>query len=368
MNVLYVTPAFYPAMVYGGTTESAWGFARGLDAIGCRVQVLTTNANGAATLNVPDRVPLGRHSEVIYRRRWMREATAPSLLLDLARCGRDADVIVLNATFNFTTFPTIGAARRLGKRLVWAPRGAVLALGAVPPPKKTLWLRTMRALLPHNTIAHCTSQEEANALDAWFPALPTFVVPNGVRLPECSATHVDSAELHVVSISRLHPIKGIDRLIRALAMLAGPWRCTIAGDGPLPYADTLRALVRSLGLMDRITFAGHLTREECDRLLSTADVYVCASTSENFGQSIAEALAAGVPVIASRGTPWAAVETHTCGLWVHDDPQSLHDALTRMRTLPRAAMGARGRSWMERNFSWEGVSRRWLREATCSKP
>lgn len=367
MRVLYVTPSFYPAFVYGGTTASGWGFARGLDAAGCEVVVLTTNANGPTKLDVAERAPLGARSEIIYSNRWALETTAPALLHHLNQRAATTDVIVLNATFNFTTFPTLLAARRYRVPLVWAPRGAVLALGEQRSAKKEAWLRAMKHLLPRGARAHCTSSDEASTLIRWFPRLTTFVVPNGVDVPTCVAEHPRRADLHIVTMGRIDPIKGLESLLAALALLDGRWRCTIAGAGPAAYLATLRDTAARLGITDRVAFIGHVDQVAREALLATADVYVCASHTENFGQSIAEALASGVPVVASTGTPWSALATHDCGLWVENTPAALGAALTKVRSMPRAAMGARARAWMEREFSWAGVSRRWLDEAALAR-
>lgn len=76
---------------------------------------------------------------------------------------------------------------------------------------------------------------------------------------------------------------------------------------------------------------------------------------------VAEALAHGVPVIASRGTPWEAVEDEGCGLWVDNAPQQLARAIERAGAMDLAAMGARGREWMRREFSWDVVSANMMR-------
>jgi glycosyltransferase involved in cell wall biosynthesis len=73
---------------------------------------------------------------------------------------------------------------------------------------------------------------------------------------------------------------------------------------------------------------------------------------------VAEALARGLPVVASRGTPWSGLEQNECGLWVDNSPESLAAALGRIREMDLNAMGARGREWMQRDFSWEPIGRR----------
>jgi len=67
---------------------------------------------------------------------------------------------------------------------------------------------------------------------------------------------------------------------------------------------------------------------------------------------VAEALAYGVPVIVSKGTPWKRLEEIGCGLWVDNDPESLAKSIEQMSRMPLREMGQRGREWMAKEFSW----------------
>ena len=79
---------------------------------------------------------------------------------------------------------------------------------------------------------------------------------------------------------------------------------------------------------------------------------VVPSFTESFSLVVAEALAHGVPVVASTGTPWSRLEQMECGLWVHNDPESLAKAIQRMKYLPLRKMGNNGREWMQKEFTW----------------
>ena len=75
---------------------------------------------------------------------------------------------------------------------------------------------------------------------------------------------------------------------------------------------------------------------------------------------MAEALAHGVPVLTTTATPWQALESEHCGWWIDDTPEAIAKALDIALSLPdaeRAAMGARGRAWMRRDFSWNRIAR-----------
>ena len=71
---------------------------------------------------------------------------------------------------------------------------------------------------------------------------------------------------------------------------------------------------------------------------------------------VAEALAHGVPVVASRGTPWAKLEEKECGLWVDNSPEFLAQAILQIRTRALSEMGVRGRDWMMREFSPDAMA------------
>ena len=89
--------------------------------------------------------------------------------------------------------------------------------------------------------------------------------------------------------------------------------------------------------------------------LRAADLFVLSSLNENFGLTAAEALAAGIPVIATTGTPWSRLPVEGCGWWVEPEPEALAAALAAAMALPRPAlreMGMKGRAWMAREFSW----------------
>ena len=92
-----------------------------------------------------------------------------------------------------------------------------------------------------------------------------------------------------------------------------------------------------------------------------ADLFVLPSLSENFGMAIAEALAAGTPVISTKGTPWRRLESEGAGWWADTSVDGLVDVLrAAMDESPAALMrrGERGRAWMIREFSWMTVAER----------
>jgi glycosyltransferase involved in cell wall biosynthesis len=122
--------------------------------------------------------------------------------------------------------------------------------------------------------------------------------------------------------------------------------------------EKLEAHVRELGA-PRVEFGGPLFGPDKLDAYRTAGLFVLPTLNENFGMVVAEALATGVPTICTKGAPWAGLEEQRCGWWVDHGVDAMEAALDAALTLPdseRAAMGARGRAWMARDFGWDGIA------------
>ena len=235
--------------------------------------------------------------------------------------------------------------------------------------------------------------------------VPIVVAANGVDLPDLASRPgrevledtfpVLKDRRWVVFMSRLHPKKGIDVLLRAwrrqqnveqgaggreqgaggkgkhtadglrhtekkeaLGVLVSSSRSPVlvlAGSDLIGYRKDIERMIKELGLEDSVVITGEVLGEAKGCLLANADVFVLPSYSENFGIAVAEAMAWGRPVIASTGTPWQEVTEVGAGWWVKPDEelfaQALQEALgTRREELD--AMGAVGRALVEERYGW----------------
>jgi glycosyltransferase involved in cell wall biosynthesis len=364
MKVAHVTPSYWPAFAYGGPPESAHQLSRHLARAGCDVRVLTTDANGKTQVVDVDTTrerELEPRLSVRYCARRIPESVAPELVALLWGYVAWCDVVHLNAVYNFTTFPALAAARAAGKPVVWSARGALTRWERVRRARpKAAWDRACRALAPRRTVIHVTSESEQQKAAAGMPGMRTALVPNGVEVPPDAPRPPPSPTLRMLTLGRVHPIKGIENLVEACAILArrggSDFTLALAGGGEPAYVASIRRLVADRGLDGRVTLLGEVPPDRKGALFAAADLLVAPSFTENFGLAIAEALAHGVPVVAGRGTPWSGLEDHGAGRWVPNDAASLADAIADVRTRPLVEMGARGRAWVEREFSWSRVA------------
>lgn len=159
------------------------------------------------------------------------------------------------------------------------------------------------------------------------------VVPNAIWLDiQPSAPRGTNDRYVVLGMGRLTHVKGFDVLLRAFAEVApraASWDLVIWGEGP--ERASLEALARELGIADRARFPGRT--DDPAAAYPAADVFALPSRTEAFPLALVEAMASGLPVVASalRTGPSEVVENGNNGLLVRpDDPASLRDALERL--------------------------------------
>jgi GalNAc-alpha-(1->4)-GalNAc-alpha-(1->3)-diNAcBac-PP-undecaprenol alpha-1,4-N-acetyl-D-galactosaminyltransferase len=166
----------------------------------------------------------------------------------------------------------------------------------------------------------------------------------------------------ITAVGRLAPQKGFDLLLRAFAQIAAShpsWALRIVGEGGERAALTDQA--RTLGIADRVELAGRV--DNVFPLLAAADLFVLSSRFEGFPNALAEAMSAGLPVIAfdCRSGPSALIRHEVDGLLVPpEDVAGLAAAMHRLIANPaeRAALAARASEVVER-YSEAAIMNRW---------
>ena len=151
------------------------------------------------------------------------------------------------------------------------------------------------------------------------------------------------------------------------------WQLVLAGGDEFGHRKELERLIREHGLTRSVIFTGPLFDQVKRNAYASADLFVLPSFSEGAPVVILEALAAGVPVLATKASPWQDLETHGCGWWTEINAGALGEALGKAVHIPPEAlheMGRKGRDLVSSQYGWDVPARRaielydWLRGET----
>lgn len=381
-----------------GPSYSVPGLCRGLSECGCDVSLHCLD-------DVPARLRSAEYEIVNYPRHDFANL-GNSRLMKYAMRDLHADIVHNNGMW---MFPNVycAEAKRNGAKLVMAPRGclaeAALKRGHL---KKSVFGHLWQyPVLKAADMFHATSEKEYEEIRAHGYKQPVAIVPIGMDIPcgnevkvrgegEGEEKEIGEGEQRlrrVVFFGRLHKVKAVDRLVQAWELLTKEQGVDLHSSTSTSNFNSItnRELVIAgpdggiRGELEqyiaehkipRVRFVGEINGPAKYEFLSSADLYVLPSFTENFGVTVTEALACGTPVIASTGTPWKGVEDNHCGWWVENTPEVLAETLRKAMSLSddeRAAMGVAGRAWIRRDFTWVGVSAKmkaayeWLLNPAC---
>jgi glycosyltransferase involved in cell wall biosynthesis len=370
MRILHVIASLAPR--YGGPSKVLPEMCRALAARGHDVEVFTTNIDGPSTLPVRVGVPqaLGGATVTYFAAHWPRSYKAS---LGLARALHDRvdsfDVVHIHSLYLFHTAATSLCARRRQVPYVIRPHGTLDPYHRARHRgrKAVQELLVERRNLDRAAGIHCTSLAEKSAIEPLRFRAPCFVVPLGVEVaePEPTAASEEPAETALVTfLGRLTPKKGIDILLEAFAQIGSSRpdaHLVIAGPDDEGLGRRLHERARRLGLQSQVSLPGAVTGRAKDDLLRRSSVVVLPSRDENFGVSVVEAMAAGVPVVITSGVAiHHEVAEAGAGLVVSRTPASVAGAVLRLLDDPawRRRLGERGRRLVETTFAWPGIAAR----------
>jgi glycosyltransferase involved in cell wall biosynthesis len=367
MRLLHVVPTYLPAVRYGGPIRSVHGLCSALAARGHDIHVYTTSVDGRGD----SKVPLGRPVDVdgvkvwYFRSRFLRRLYwSPQMARALRKHMTRFDLVHLHSIFLWPTWAAARAAQSAHVPYVLSPRGMLVRdlVEAKSRRAKTLWLALVeRANLAHAAAIHVTSAIEAQGVREFaFAAAPRiFEVPNGVaitaRIPE-----VTPQSPYVLILGRINWKKRIEIALEALQVVDGI-RLVIAGGDDEGRGARLRERAAALGVADRVVFIGPVDGREKRLLLAGALALLMPSISENFGNSVLEAMAEGTPAIVVREVGAAEVVGESGGGFVvAPNGAGFAEAIRQLQGDPalRAQMGERAREAVALRYSWPAIAKR----------
>jgi glycosyltransferase involved in cell wall biosynthesis len=370
VRVLHVTPYFAPAFRYGGPPRSILGLCRALGDAGVDIEVFTTTANGDQPLaSAPQGVVYDGIRARYFPLAWpQRYWNADGLRTALRAAATDADVVHVHGLWNMTSWAGVATARAAGKPHVLSPRGMLQpeAMRRHRELKTLAYWGVERRNLKSAALLHATSEAEHPELAKYGP--PVVVIPNGVT-SACATSHavaalrqraaIGESDQVVAFLGRLHPIKRLDLLADAFAIVRRTHPSAtllIAGPDEGGYRRRVEPLFAPVSNATR--WLGALDSEEIAALFEISRVLVQSSDSESFGMSIAEALTAGVPVVATKGSGWADLQATGCGYTVSHDAAAIAGGISRvLDDADASAMRGRARQWARETFAWNSAAR-----------
>lgn len=262
------------------------------------------------------------------------------------------------------------AARRHKIPLIIQPRGMLepWALGHNTFKKHLAMALFQRNDLESARLLIATADSEYESIRHIGLRQPVAVIPNGVQFD--ANPRIDNSRIYtpdfgrtVLFLSRIHPKKGLLNLLQAWRIVApSGWFLKIAGPDDGGHLAEVLATIKQLGIEATVEYIGEIDGTKKSYAYRNADLFVLPTFSENFGVVVAEALAHGVPVITTRGAPWADLATYKCGWWVDSGVDPLVFALREAMALSdseRQAMGERGREYVKR-YDWNDIAKQMI--------
>jgi glycosyltransferase involved in cell wall biosynthesis len=358
MRILNVTETYAPFLEFGGPPVKVRALSEGLARRGHKVTVLTADWGLEKRLQaqeekiVAERSPFGwRRNEngvqAIYLPTWMRYRTVswnPAVKRYCRARLQNFDVVHIFGLYDLLGPAVAAASRKRGLPYVLEP------IGMFVPIVRSLWMKRMyhaiwgRKLLGGASLVVATSEQEIEEMVAGSLSRTKVVLRrNGVERPASWPEPGAFRKAHGISddvklvlfLGRLSIKKSPDLLLRAFAELSRrhtgtPMTLVFAGPDEGSVRTELDQMAAQLGVRTKVQFAGPVFGETKWAAYRDADVFVLPSQNENFGNTAAEAVAAGTPVIVTEKCGIAPLLAEEAGLVVRYDPAALSEALGRI--------------------------------------
>ncbi len=350
MNILFVLPAYEPAWAFGGVVRSTSSLCRGLASLGHGVSVYTINADGRGhLLNVPSHKPVNQGGVETY---FFPSTIGPKSVWDsralvrrLRQTVGDFDLIYASAIWQWLGVAVASLCAKNQAPLVVSTRGSLDKF-----PRNRHWLRKriywhlfLKRAMRRAAAIHFTTEFERREAADFAPPVPSFIVPNSFVADHFRPLKHGREEFRqrqgipldapvLITVSRADPLKRVDLLIKALALVPEINLLVVGPEAGL--TEQWKNLAQDLGVAGRVFWTGYLEGENLVKAYCAADVFSLISEHENFGMVVVEAMACGLPILTNPEVAlWEEVEKENVGVAVEKNPeaiaQGMRDVLRR---------------------------------------
>lgn len=368
MNVLQTIPGL--SNKSGGTSSCTYNLLSALISIRCDVELLSSD------------VPNKTHNLITNGEHWVKIIPYDKIsfygysrgIKNFLERNENYDVYHTNGLWMHCNHVTCAVARQKKKPYIITPHGMLYpdALHRSYWKKWPLLKLFFNRDIMQATCIHATCVQEKDNIRAFGYKGPVAIIGNPANIP----SYIDElkgreAERQVSTfgfLGRLHPRKGIERVLYGLALLPqekrNRMRFVIMGKGEERYEQFLHDEAVRLGLTECVEFCGFVNGREKFERLAALDALFVPSDFENFGMIVTEALACKTPVFASLGTPWEELNKCKCGWWMERTPENIAQVMMQvadMSTEELNAMGERGRQLVMEKYTAESVAKQMQR-------
>jgi glycosyltransferase involved in cell wall biosynthesis len=375
-------PHYWPDFNYGGPVASVHSLNKALARKGIDITVYTTNVNLDDKVKVNQEIKIDAVKVTYFEFKklfefmgsagWqfslgMKEALKNNL--------KAFDLVYLVNVWSYPAAIAAYYSRLYGKPYI------VVTSGMHYPDtfSKKAWKKTpyyhlvVKKILQGACAIHYTTEDEARKTNSFLRLKNrAIIIPNGVDMSEFSDLP-DKERLRlrypylkdkkiILFLGRIHWIKGLDILLRAYAALIkekDDVHLVIAGNDEAGYARKVKKWVRKYKMDYRVTFTGLLMGKEKIEAYSGSDIFVLPSYSENFGMSVAEAMACGLAVVISDKVGiHNDIRRNKAGIIVQANAESLYQGVKLLLENPdlRKEIAFNGRKLVEECYDIDKVA------------
>lgn len=378
MRILFVIPAI--GDVYGGPSKTVIDLAQALSRQEVTIDIVTTNANGSSSLDIPLQQWLSKPGYRIqyfpYLSLWDYKWST-SFANWLFRHVRDYDVVHSNAIFSLPNVPAHWACQRYGIPYVMTPHGMLepWALSYKGWKKKLYYSLLERPALNRASAIQTLASAESNHIQDLYLKPRMVVIPNGIHrenflsLPDPNFfyqnfPHTRGKDI-LLFLGRIDPKKGLDLLAPAFAQVRSQFPNThlvIAGPDNIGFLPTAQSYFTKANCSEDTTFTGMLSGNLKLAALAAASIYVSPSYSEGFSVSVLEGMASGLPCVITTGCNFPEAAQAEAAYIVETEVLAITKALKSCLHNPEAAraIGKRARQFVFQHYSWENIGQQML--------
>jgi glycosyltransferase involved in cell wall biosynthesis len=373
MKSLIVVPAL--GLVYGGPSKIAVELAQALGNLGISVDLVTTNANGVTSLDVPLNTWIPEKSyRVQYFPYGMGDYKISFTLTGwLLQHVTDYDLVHTIAVFSYPVLAAHLACQLRQVPYVMNPQGMLepWALSYKAWKKRFYYTLLEKPALQHAKAIQMLAFTEAERTKPLNLKAPMVLIPNGIHrqdfetLPDPALFYQKFPNTRnktlILFLGRVDPKKGLDLLAVAFAKIQTQFpqaHLIVAGQDNIGFLPTAQGYFAEAGCLDAVTFTGMLTGSLKYAALAAASLYVAPSYSEGFSMSVLEGMASGLPCIITTGCNFPEAASAQAAHVVDINADKIADALIECLKHPQQAkaMGNRARQLILERYTWEQVA------------